>query len=514
MQNIFQNTVQNIKNRAGRGEIKENFLLGTGAILVPKQIEIPAFNINIDTNNTQTNKTFNAPKFAKEFTNNTQSRWINLAFIIDKYQYSQALNNQFIEPIGSNVRGVFKHTSSMRDFGEISIYLSKTTIANKVDDIESLDREINFIKNILSQEKVRINHPRLGYINGAVSGSIKVDSSIVRACIITFDFKEIQADLDDELPKKSSTSKKVSFFSKIKNVIATARDYAFASVAEFNNVVSKLDKLSGTLNKSAQTINALQDNIIASLEPFNRLSHSINVFANSIKKLITFPDRLATKLEEIGKNFSNINLSLKPVKKNSIEDIKKNNTNKTIVKTLLTPTNFIKDNSDLLSSKDEISKSSYETLAIAQQSYITGLAIFVSEDINFNTVQEIDDIIKTVSNVALPLTQFQLYLGTDIYGNNIYHNIQYITNEIIDLTSEFTTIYNDFLKRLNELRNELQKTRSTIIKQPITMVNLVRLLYFGEYNPQNIDEERELINKLCFLNNIDNFHFISGKIFY
>jgi len=168
----------------------------------------------------------------------------------------------------------------------------------------------------------------------------------------------------------------------------------------------------------------------------------------------------------------------------------------------------------LLSSKDEISKSSYETLAIAQQSYITGLAIFVSEDINFNTVQEIDDIIKTVSNVALPLTQFQLYLGTDIYGNNIYHNIQYITNEIIDLTSEFTTIYNDFLKRLNELRNELQKTRSTIIKQPITMVNLVRLLYFGEYNPQNIDEERELINKLCFLNNIDNFHFISGKIFY
>ena len=126
----------------------------------------------------------------------------------------------------------------------------------------------------------------------------------------------------------------------------------------------------------------------------------------------------------------------------------------------------------------------------------------------------IDDIIKTVSNVALPLTQFQLYLGTDIYGNNIYHNIQYITNEIIDLTSEFTTIYNDFLKRLNELRNELQKTRSTIIKQPITMVNLVRLLYFGEYNPQNIDEERELINKLCFLNNIDNFHFISGKIFY
>ena len=514
MQNPFQSTLQNIKNRAGRGAVQENFSLGAGAILVPKQIEIPTFNANITTNKAFVSQTFNVPKFAKEFANNTQSRWISIAFKIDKYQYSQALNNQFIEPLNSNVRGVFKHTSSMRDFGEMSIYLSKETIASKPKDIESLDKEIDFIKNILSQEKVRIKHPRLGYINGAVAGSIKVDSSIERGCIVTFDFKEIQADLDDTLPAKSLISKKLSFFDKIKNVIATARDYAFASVAEFNNVVSKLDKLSGSLNKAAQTLNSLQDNVIASLEPFNRLAHSIDVFTQSTRKLMTFPDRLAKKLQEIGNNFSNINLSLKPVDKNSKEDIKKNNVNKQIIKSLLIPQNFAKDNSDLLYSKNKISKASYEALAVAQQSYVVGLAIFTSEEINFNTTEEIDDIIRTIGTVASPLTQFQLYLGTDVYGNNIYHNIEHITDEIINLMVDVTTIYNDFLIRLEQLHNELQSRRSTIIKNPITMINLVRLLYFGQYNPQNVDEEERLINQLCYLNKIDNFHFITGKIFY
>ena len=41
-------------------------------------------------------------------------------------------------------------------------------------------------------------------------------------------------------------------------------------------------------------------------------------------------DRLAKKLQEVGNNFSNINLSLKPVDKNSQEDIKKNNVNHNI----------------------------------------------------------------------------------------------------------------------------------------------------------------------------------------
>ena len=142
------------------------------------------------------------------------------------------------------------------------------------------------------------------------------------------------------------------------------------------------------------------------------------------------------------------------------------------------------------------------------------MAIFTSEEINFNTAEEIDDIIRTIGIVASPLTQFQLYLGTDVYGNNIYHNIEHITDEIINLMVDVTTIYNDFLIRLEQLHNELQSRSSTIIKNPITMINLVRLLYFGQYNPQNVDEEERLINQLCYLNKIDNFHFITGKIFY
>ena len=50
MQNPFQSTLQNIKNRVGRGAVQENFSLGAGAILVPKQIEIPTFNANITIN--------------------------------------------------------------------------------------------------------------------------------------------------------------------------------------------------------------------------------------------------------------------------------------------------------------------------------------------------------------------------------------------------------------------------------------------------------------------------------
>ena len=96
----------------------------------------------------------------------------------------------------------------------------------------------------------------------------------------------------------------------------------------------------------------------------------------------------------------------------------------------------------------------------------------------------------------------------------------YIENGQNEVSKDFnidldvTTIYNDFLIRLEQLHNELQSRSSTIIKNPITMINLVRLLYFGQYNPQNVDEEERLINQLCYLNKIDNFHFITGKIFY
>jgi uncharacterized protein YoxC len=524
MQNTFQKALKNIKNKAGRGAAQKNFGLGTGAILIPKHIKMPSFGAkltsgNLLTSNTQSgvgggNKSFNVPKFASEFTSITQSRWVNLAFIINRYQYSQELNNQFVEPLNSKARGIFKHTPSMRDFGEISIYLSKETNKSKPSDIESLDKEIEFIKNTLSQEKVRLKHPRFGYINGAVSGAIKVDCTIVRSCIITFDFKEIQADLDDVLLPKPLTSKKASFFSKIKDTVSTIRDYTFATVAEVNNVFSKLDKLSGTLNKSAQTLNALQSNIITSLEPFNRLAHSINTFGSSIRSLLRFPDKLGSALKEIGNNFANINLSLKPSKKGSKESIQRNNANKQIIKGLLAEENFASNNSNLLSSKDEVSKSSYEALAITQQSYVIGLALFASEDIEFNTTEEIDDILKTVSVVASPLTQFQLYLGTDVYGNTVYHDIEFITDEIIGLIAEITTLYNDFLIRLRQLRQTLENRRSTIIKEPINMINLVRMLHNGEYNLQDTEEETNLINQICYRNKTNNFWFISGKIFY
>ena len=67
---------------------------------------------------------------------------------------------------------------------------------------------------------------------------------------------------------------------------------------------------------------------------------------------------------------------------------------------------------------------------------------------------------------------------------------------------------------MQQLKQVLDGRRSTVIKEPINIINLVRILYNGEYNAQDAEEEQELINQICYLNKIDNFWFISGKIFY
>ncbi len=522
MQNVFQQTLKSIKARAGRGESQENFKLGTGAVLVPKNIETPTVNANLNLNSLLNNtskpsilssKTFNVPKFANQFTNSSQRRWVNLAFILTEYKHSKLTNHQLIEPLNSQARGVFGHTPSMRDFGEISIFISRQTVVNNPTDADSLQREIDFIDKILSQTKVRLKHPIFGYINGTAT-SIEINRNTISSCIITFSFKEIQADLDEVIPQTPPILKKTSFFSKIKNTIGTIRDYTFATISEFNSVVSKIDKLSGSLYNASQTLNSLQSNVLGTLEPFNRLAHSIGTLTTSGRDLLRFPDKLGNKLEQIGNNFSNINLSLTPSRPNSRESIKKNNSNKQVVRSLLSSDKFALDNSDLLSTTNEESKASYEALAVSQQSYVLGLALFATDDIDFNTTQEIDDIEKTIGTVASALIEFQLYLGTDVYGNKVYHRIEFLTQEIIELILEVSSLYNDFLLRMQQLKQVLGGRRSTVIKKPINMINLVRILYNGEYNPQDVEEEQELINQICYLNKIDNFWFISGKIFY
>ena len=527
MQNIFQQTLKSIKARAGRGESQENFKFGTGAVLVPKNIERPAVNTNFNVNNLSSKifnvpkfnvpkfnvPKFNVPKFDNQFANNLQRKWVKLAFILKEFKHSKLTNHQLIEPLNSEIRGVFGHTPSMRDFGEISVFISRQTAENDPIDNESLQREIYFIDKILSQPKVRLKHPIFGYINGTAT-SIEINRNTINSCIITFNFKEIQADLDEVIPQTPSILKKTSFFSKIKNTIGTIKDYTFATISEFNSVVSKIDKLSGSLHNTSQTLNALQSNVLGTLEPFNRLAHSIGTLTTSGRDLLRFPDKLGNKLEQIGNNFSNINLSLTPSRPNSRESIKKNNLYRQVVKSLLNADKFALDNSDLLSTANEESKASYEALAVSQQSYVLGLALFITDDIDFNTTQEIDEIKKTIGTVASALTGFQLYLGTDVYGNQVYHRIEFLTEEIIELTLEISSLYSDFLLRMQQLKQVLNGRRSTVIKEPINMINLVRILYNGEYNAQNAEEEQELINQICYLNKIDNFWFISGKIFY
>jgi hypothetical protein len=235
------------------------------------------------------------------------------------------------------------------------------------------------------------------------------------------------------------------------------------------------------------------------LSAFNRLSNSIGRFKGSINTALNTLSQLGDNVKEIFQNFNNlINNSNRP-SAYSTDSYNKNLTLLSSANGLLLENNFSTDNNVLLSSTDPEVKASYELMtAIKHVEYGTLASLLINET-SFNSPEEVDAVIDIFQDLTSSLENYELFLGKDIYKNNITHKIEYVTPEIIEMIDAFFVIYNDLMLKLFAEKVSLSYRNETNVKK-MTILQLIHCVYQGQYNLADAEQEHIYFDKICRLN--------------
>ena len=519
--NAFNQFVDNIKARAGDGTPTERFNLHRGYILdtnIKRNVSINAqlsSNINFSGNKQSSFlSNFKKPQFTNQLPQSGKYKLVPVAFFIENWNRKIDTGNQIQEALdGSN--HVYKHKPSMIDYGNIKLWVSPETLDSKPKNTKDLTTEVEYLVKLLSEPVVRMSHPRFGGTISGAATTIETNEISLRGVEISFDFRQVYDTAQIVVQDLPKDQRRRNFFEKIGNGFKKIKDYSLATIAEINSVVAKLDKISGVFFNVGQSMNALVSGVNGLPRPLNTLAESINFLKSSTQDRVKLPNKLADAFTSVGRNFRNAWDSLPNTKQGSQTATVRNEARRQVVNNLLlTEPNFARDNSELFTATNPESKASFETIVVNAQAMTIGEALFVIDGMSFDKTEEVNDIIATVSKFASPLMAYELYLGTDIYGNHVTHKIEYLTDEMIDVVNDIVVFYNEFLNKMYQLLLTLKEPRSTYISRPMTMVELVRALYDGEYDRSNVEDEGIRITNIAKLNNLSNFWLIQGKIYY